>query len=61
MHLDRENHICRFTEAIHMDDAVGSVGSTYGLTAEDREPYFLITSFAPTKAPTSATRVERCS
>ena len=45
MHLDRENYTAGLNEAIHMDDAVGSVGSTYGLTAEDREPYFLITSF----------------
>jgi len=45
MHLDSENYMPGINEAIHMDDAVGSVGSTYGLTAEDREPYFLITSF----------------
>lgn len=45
MHLDSENYMPGINEEIHMDDAVGSVGSTYGLTAEDREPYFVITSF----------------
>ena len=45
MHLDSKNYMPGINEAIHMDDAVGSVGSTYGLTAEDREPYFVITSF----------------
>mgnify|MGYP004392622645 FL=1 len=45
MHLDSKNYMPGINEDIHMDDAVGSVGSTYGLTAEDREPYFVITSF----------------
>jgi hypothetical protein len=45
MHLDSKNYVPGINERLHMDDAVGSVGSTYGLTAEDREPYFLITSF----------------
>lgn len=45
MQLDSENYTAGINEGIHMDDAYGSVGSTYGLTAEDREPYFLITSF----------------
>ena len=32
-------------EMLHMDDIVGGVGTTYGLTAADRDVYLIVTSF----------------
>lgn len=51
MNVDRENYKPGgANENLHMDDVIGSVGTTYGLTNADRDIYFIITSFCADKS-----------
>ncbi len=51
MNVDRENYKPGgANEDLHMDDVIGSVGTTYGLTNADRDIYFIITSFCADKS-----------
>ena len=51
MNVDRKNHKPGgANEELHMDDVVGAIGTTYGLTNADRDIYFIITSFCADKS-----------
>lgn len=51
MNVDSENYTPGgANEELHMDDVVGAIGTTYGLTAADRDIYFIITSFCADKS-----------